>query len=55
MIKSSKGVIDFLDDLEKKLVPVGKKDVENLLKLKKEEHKVRNLPFDNECTSRRET
>ncbi|KAF8208891.1 metallopeptidase MepB [Mycena galopus ATCC 62051] len=46
MVKTSKGVVDFLDDLEKKLTPVGLKDRETLLVLKKKEHEERGLPFD---------
>jgi hypothetical protein len=37
-----------LDDLEKRLRPIGEKDRETLLKLKKEDHEKRGLPFDNE-------
>ncbi|KAF8158338.1 metallopeptidase MepB [Crassisporium funariophilum] len=46
MIKSGKGVADFLDDLEDKLRPVGIKDRETLLALKKQEHEEKGLPFD---------
>jgi hypothetical protein len=38
----------FLDDLETKLRPVGEKEREILLQLKKEEHAKRGLPFDDE-------
>ncbi|KAJ3875744.1 hypothetical protein F5051DRAFT_333312 [Lentinula edodes] len=48
MIKNGKGVIDFLDDLEEKLRPVGLKDRETLLALKKKEHEELGLPFDGE-------
>ncbi|KAJ7626668.1 metallopeptidase MepB [Mycena polygramma] len=46
MVKTGKGVVEFLDDLEEKLKPVGAKDRETLLALKKEEHAERGLPFD---------
>ncbi|KAJ7288403.1 metallopeptidase MepB [Mycena rebaudengoi] len=48
MVKTGKGVVDFLNDLEKKLRPVGIKDRETLLALKKKEHEKKNLPFDGE-------
>ncbi|KAG2009857.1 metallopeptidase MepB, variant 2 [Coprinopsis cinerea AmutBmut pab1-1] len=46
MIKSGKGVQDFLDDLESKLRPVGEKEKAILLELKKKDHEERGLPFD---------
>ncbi|KAJ7147482.1 metallopeptidase MepB [Mycena crocata] len=46
MVKTGKGVVDFLDDLEKKLKPVGMKDRETLLALKEKDHAERGLPFD---------
>ncbi|KAJ7670262.1 hypothetical protein B0H17DRAFT_948922 [Mycena rosella] len=46
MVKTGKGVVDFLDDLETKLKPVGIKDRETLLALKEKEHAERGLPFD---------
>ncbi|KAJ7780594.1 metallopeptidase MepB [Mycena maculata] len=46
MVKTGKGVVDFLDDLEKKLKPVGIKDRETLLALKEKDHAERGLPFD---------
>ncbi|KAJ6584908.1 hypothetical protein B0H19DRAFT_926190 [Mycena capillaripes] len=46
MVKTGKGVVDFLNDLEEKLKPVGIKDRETLLALKKQEHAERGLPFD---------
>ncbi|KAF9481172.1 metallopeptidase MepB [Pholiota conissans] len=46
MIKTAKGVQDFLDDLESKLLPVGLKDKETLLAMKKKEHEAKGLPFD---------
>ncbi|KAF7365271.1 Metallopeptidase MepB [Mycena venus] len=48
MVKTGKGVVDFLDDLEEKLKPVGAKDRVTLLALKKKEHEERGLPFDGE-------
>lgn len=48
MIKSGKGVEEFLDDLETKLRPVGEKEREILLALKKKDHEARGLPFDGE-------
>ncbi|KAA1469830.1 metallopeptidase MepB [Dentipellis sp. KUC8613] len=48
MIKSGKGVEDFLDDLEQKLRPLGVKEREILLGLKHAEHKAKGLPFDGE-------
>ena len=38
----------FLDDLEQKLRPVGLKDREALLALKKKEHEALGIPFDGE-------
>ncbi|KDR83280.1 hypothetical protein GALMADRAFT_239146 [Galerina marginata CBS 339.88] len=46
MVKSGKGVEDFLDDLEQKLHPIGVTDCENHLALKKKEHEARGIPFD---------
>ncbi|KAG6830705.1 hypothetical protein H0H92_015181 [Tricholoma furcatifolium] len=46
MVKSGKNVDDFLTDLENKLRPVGVKEREVLLALKKEDHEARGLPFD---------
>ncbi|KAF8908911.1 metallopeptidase MepB [Gymnopilus junonius] len=46
MVKSAKGVEDFLNDLEEKLVPVGTKDRETLLTMKKKEHEEKGLAFD---------
>ncbi|OJA10579.1 hypothetical protein AZE42_04632 [Rhizopogon vesiculosus] len=48
MVKSGKNAKDFLDDLEAKLRPVGEKEREILLQLKKEQHEERGLPFDGE-------
>ncbi|KAJ7784621.1 metallopeptidase MepB [Mycena metata] len=48
MVKTGHGVVEFLDDLEKKLKPVGIKDRETLLAMKKEDHAARGLPFDGE-------
>ncbi|KAJ6619446.1 hypothetical protein B0H10DRAFT_2025622 [Mycena sp. CBHHK59/15] len=46
MVKTGQNVVDFLDDLEKKLKPVGIQDRETLLALKKKEHEEKGLPFD---------
>ncbi|KAI0074009.1 Metalloprotease [Panus rudis PR-1116 ss-1] len=48
MVKNAKGVKDFLTDLEHKLRPVGEKERDILLALKKEEHEQKGLPFDGE-------
>lgn len=48
MVKNGQTVQDFLDDLEHRLRPLGEKERETLLALKKAEHAQRNLPFDNE-------
>ncbi|KAF9046329.1 hypothetical protein BJ165DRAFT_1345534 [Panaeolus papilionaceus] len=48
MIKSGQGIQDFLDDLESKLRPVGIKDRETLLAMKKKEHEEKGYPFDGE-------
>lgn len=37
-----------MDDLQSKLTPVGKKEREILLAMKKKEHAEKNLPFDGE-------
>ncbi|KAL0947842.1 hypothetical protein HGRIS_013904 [Hohenbuehelia grisea] len=46
MIKSAKGVFDFLNDLESKLHPIGLKERAKLLHMKEIEHKAKGLPFD---------
>ncbi|KAF5382609.1 hypothetical protein D9615_002965 [Tricholomella constricta] len=48
MIKSGKGVDDFLNDLQEKLLPVGTKEREILLAIKKKEHEAKGIPFDGE-------
>ncbi|KAF8993112.1 zincin [Hymenopellis radicata] len=48
MIKTGTAVEKFLDDLEQKLRPVGLKDKETLLALKKAEHDATGQPFDGE-------
>jgi len=45
-VKSAKNVTEFLDELERKMRPVGMKDRDALLALKKEECERLNLPFD---------
>jgi metallopeptidase MepB len=46
MIKSAEAAKHFLSDLHEKLLPVGKKDLQILLDLKREKHEQLNLPFD---------
>jgi len=41
-------LLQFLDDLEQKLLPVGIKDRETLLAMKKKEHEAKGIPFDGE-------
>ena len=41
-------VLQFLDDLEGRLRPVGTKDRETLLAMKEKEHAELGLPFDGE-------
>ncbi|KAM0786272.1 hypothetical protein ACM66B_001752 [Microbotryomycetes sp. NB124-2] len=48
MAKTPKQVMDFLDDLETKLRPMGEKERDTLLALKKEEHEKRGWPVDGE-------
>ncbi|KAG6917456.1 hypothetical protein DXG01_002433 [Tephrocybe rancida] len=48
MVKTGKNVDDFLSDLENKLRPVGLKDRDILLAMKKKEHEAKGLPFDGE-------
>ncbi|KAF8631796.1 hypothetical protein AX17_005011 [Amanita inopinata Kibby_2008] len=48
MVKSAEGVKDFLDDLEKKLRPVGNKEREILLEVKKKDYEQKGLLFDNQ-------
>ncbi|KAG6917455.1 hypothetical protein DXG01_002432 [Tephrocybe rancida] len=48
MVKTGKNVEDFLNDLEGKLRPVGEKERDILLTLKKKEHNAKGLPFDGE-------
>ncbi|KAG6901007.1 hypothetical protein C0995_002539 [Termitomyces sp. Mi166 len=48
MVKSGKNVDDFLNDLESKLRPVGIKERETLLALKKKEHEDKGIPFNGE-------
>lgn len=46
MIKSGDGVQKFLDELETKLRPVGEKERDILLEMKRKEHEAKGLPFD---------
>ncbi|PPQ91638.1 hypothetical protein CVT25_013193 [Psilocybe cyanescens] len=46
MIKSGKAIEEFLDDLIKKLLPIGLKERENLLALKQADYASQGLPFD---------
>ncbi|KAF8311667.1 metallopeptidase MepB [Cantharellus anzutake] len=48
MIKTGKAVEEFLADLRKKLTPIGLKERDELLKIKKEQHERYGYPFDNE-------
>ncbi|OJT11543.1 Thimet oligopeptidase [Trametes pubescens] len=48
MVKSGKGVDQFLTDIREKLSPVGLKDREAHLALKKKEHEAKGYPFDGE-------
>ncbi|KAI0349471.1 Metalloprotease [Trametes cingulata] len=48
MVKTAKGVEEFLSDLQQKLRPVGLRDREKLLALKQREHEEKGLPFDGE-------
>lgn len=45
---NSSHLIQFISDLEAKLRPVGLKDRDTLLKLKKEEHEKLGIPYDGE-------
>ncbi|KAK7468962.1 metalloendopeptidase [Stygiomarasmius scandens] len=46
MVGSGQGIIDFLDDLHRKFLPIGEKDRSNLMALKEAEYKALGLPFD---------
>ncbi|KAF9223776.1 zincin [Gyrodon lividus] len=46
MVKSAAKAKEFLDDLKRNLDPLGKKELEILLALKKEDHAKRGLPAD---------
>ncbi|KAI0822328.1 metallopeptidase MepB [Trametes gibbosa] len=48
MVKSAEGVGKFLSEVAEKLRPVGLKDRESLLELKKKEYEEKELPFDGE-------
>lgn len=48
MAKTSKTVLDFLDDLQAKLMPIGEMEKLRLLKLKEEECKERGWKYDGE-------
>ncbi|KAF8505246.1 metallopeptidase MepB [Hysterangium stoloniferum] len=48
MVKSADNVFKFLEDVLQKLKPVGIKDREALLALKREEHEEKGYPFDGE-------
>ncbi|QRV96695.1 metallopeptidase MepB [Ceratobasidium sp. AG-Ba] len=44
--KNSQAVVNLLDDLEQKSLPIATKDLDNLLKLKEKEYAEKSLPFD---------
>lgn len=44
MAKNQKNVLDFLEDLKTKLIPLGKEELARLLKFKNEDLKARGLP-----------
>jgi Zn-dependent oligopeptidase len=46
MAKTAKTAIDFLDDLLVKIKPIGEKERDELLKLKKEDCEAQGIPFD---------
>ncbi|KAJ7599942.1 hypothetical protein C8J56DRAFT_3879 [Mycena floridula] len=46
MVKSAAGVATFLNQVEAKLLPVGMKERDNLLAIKKAEYEARGIPFD---------
>ncbi|TXT07346.1 hypothetical protein VHUM_03066 [Vanrija humicola] len=48
MAKNSKNVLDFLNDLQEKLTPLGEAEKQKFLKVKKAEHEKRGLPVENE-------
>ncbi|KAF9013473.1 hypothetical protein BDQ17DRAFT_1231331 [Cyathus striatus] len=48
MVKNGTAVDDFLNDLESKLRPVGLKERDILLEMKRKEHEAKGLPFDGE-------
>ncbi|KAI0789664.1 metallopeptidase MepB [Abortiporus biennis] len=48
MVKTANGVVSFLSDLEQRLRPIGLKNREILLAMKKQEHDKLGLPFDGE-------
>ncbi|EPT05216.1 Metalloprotease [Fomitopsis schrenkii] len=48
MAKNAKTVVEFLDDLEQKLRPIGARERTTLLALKQEEHAAHGYPFDGE-------
>ncbi|CAD6580150.1 MAG: hypothetical protein CYPHOPRED_001143 [Cyphobasidiales sp. Tagirdzhanova-0007] len=46
MVKTSKAAIEFLDDLQKKIKPIGEKERERLIALKKDDCSEQAMPFD---------
>ena len=46
MVKTSKAAIDFLNDLYSKIKPIGEKERDRLLALKKEESFELGIPYD---------
>lgn len=51
MAKTQQAVVDFLNDLHEKLLPLGRKELGRLLELKQTEMNARNEPFDGKINS----
>ncbi|KAI0648035.1 hypothetical protein C8Q79DRAFT_1008398 [Trametes meyenii] len=48
MVKTAKGVGEFLRDIERRLRPIGGKDLKAFLAMKKQEHQEKGFPWDGE-------